>query len=400
MDRVRHKSVSGISHFVGLCVLFVIASFSCTYAAETIRIGATVSREGEYEKLSFMVRSGYEVWVKDINKRGGLLGKQVELVTYDDKSKKELIGPLYEKLIVEDKVDLLLSPYGSTLTMQAAEIAEKHGLVMLAATASSTEIWKRGFKNIFGIYSTADRYFIGFLDLIARQKMEKVGIIYRDTTFNISAASGSKKWASLFGLEVPLYRSFQDAETDFPSIIEQLKAGEVEGVIFCGYPDEGYLFLHQLQLSRIRPAGLAMTIIPALSDFHKVVGPFAEGIFGPSQWEDDTRLPFPGVSDFIENFISHTGIRPSYQACSSYSAGQILERAVKKAGAIDHREIRDFVTNLDTVTIMGRFKVDIDGKQIGHNSIIIQWQNGKKEIVYPAKMRTALAKFDSVKRGD
>lgn len=400
MSRIKHKGVSGINSLVWLCVLFNITFCSCIHAAETIRIGATVSSEGEYAKLSYMVKSGYEVWVEDINKRGGLLGKQVELVTYDDKSNKELVGPLYEKLIVQDKVDLLLSPYGSTLTMRAAEIAEKHGLVMLASTASSTEIWERGFKNIFGVYSTADRYFIGFLDLIARQKMKNVAIIYRNTTFNTSAAAGSKKWALLFGLEVPVYRSFHDAKADLPLIVEQLKAGGVEAVIFCGYPDEGYLFLDQLQKKRIKPAGLAMTIIPALSDFHKIVGPFAEGIFGPSQWEADTRLPFPGVPDFIRNFISHTGMRPSYQACSSYSAGQILERAVKKAGAIDHQEIRVFVSNLDSVTIMGRFKVDIDGKQVGHNSIIIQWQNGRKEIVYPTKMRTALAKFDPVKWED
>lgn len=377
-----------------LIFLFFFISFTTNVLAEKpIRIGATVSNQGQYAKLSFMVKNGYEVWVREINKRGGLLNRRVELLTYDDKSDKNLVASLYEKLIVEDKVDLVLSPYGSTLTMEAAEVAERHGYVMLAATASSIEIWERGHKNIFGVYSTADRYFIGFLDLAARQGMENVGIIYRNTTFNISAAEGSKKWASLFGLKVPLFTKYNNYKAELPKIVENLNSQELENLIFCGYPAECYLFLELLQKFKIKTGGLALTIIPALPDFYSIVGPYAEGIFGPSQWEADSRLPFPGVSEFIQNFISITGKNPSYQACSSYSACQIFEKAIKQATRIDHNEIRNFVSNLDTITIMGRFKVDINGRQIGHNPILIQWQNEKKEIVYPTKMRTSLAKF-------
>lgn len=387
-----HKKVSILLVFV----LFAILHSSVSYGAKPIRLGATISSEGKYAKLSYMVKHGYEVWVRDINKRGGLLGRKVQLITYDDKSDKKLVGPLYEKLIVEDKVDLVLSPYSSTLTMEAAEVAEKYGYVLLAATASSIEIWERGFKNIFGVYSTADRYFIGFLDLAARERMKNVGIIYSNTTFNISAAEGSRKWASLFGLKVPFFEMYNDYQKDLPEIVKMLQNQKVENLLFCGYPSEGYLFLELLQKYNIQSSGLALTIIPALPDFYSIVGNFAEGIFGPSQWEADNRLPFPGVSDFIQNFTALTGKKPSYQACSSYSACQIFEKAIKQAGVINHTEIRNFVTNLDTITIMGRFKVDIDGRQIGHNPIIIQWQNGKKEIVYPTKMRTALGKFKHI----
>lgn len=360
---------------------------------QPIRIGATVSSEGKYSILSYMVKNGYEVWIQEINKRGGLLGRKIELITYNDKSDKNLVGPLYEKLIVEDKVDLILSPYGSPLTIKAAEIAEKHGMVLLAATASSTEIWDRGFKNIFGVYSTADRYFIGFLDLIARQQMKKVSIIYNNTTFNKSAAEGGKKWASLFGLTVPVYEKYNDHETELPELVERLEDLSIENIIFCGYPEEGFHFLKLLQENKIQPKTLAMSVVAALPSFYSTVGPYAERIFGPSQWEADNRLPFPGVAEFIGSFTALTGKKPSYQACSSYSSCQILEKAVTKSGRIDHQEIRNFVTNLDTITIMGRFKVDIDGRQIGHNPILIQWQNGKKEIVYPTKMKTAKMQF-------
>lgn len=394
------KIICTLHGITNVLVILLLFSLFCpvALAEKPIRIGATVSNEGQYAKLSYMVKHGYEVWIRDINKRGGLLGRRVELVTYDDKSNKDLVGPLYEKLINEEKVDLVLSPYGSTLTMRAAEVAEKHGYVLLAATASSIEIWEKGFRNIFGVYSTADRYFIGFLDLAARERLKDVGIIYRNTTFNISAAQGSKKWASLFGLNVPFFKRYDDYKTELPKIVRALRDQNLDTIVFCGYTAEGYLFLELLQEYKVNTKGLALTIIPALPDFYAIVGPFAERIFGPSQWEADNRLPFPGVSEFIQNFISLTGKQPSYQACSSYSACQIFEMAINQAGKIDHKEIRNFVTNLDTITIMGRFKVDIDGRQIGHNPIIIQWQNGKKEIVYPTKMRTAKGIFSHSKK--
>ncbi len=386
------KLTNGVKFIIAL--VFVLSTVFPVYGGqEPIRIGATISLEGKYSKLSYMVRNGYEMWAEEINQRGGILGRKVELIFYDDKSNADLVGPLYEKLITEDKVDMVLSPYGSTLTLHASAVSEKHGYVMLAASASANKIWDRGYEYVFGVYSTADRYFIGFLDLAAREKMKNVGVIFSNTSFNISAADGVKKWAGLFGMKVNLFEKYNNYKEDLPKIIEALPSKNLENLVFCGYPPECYYFLRLLEEKGIRPPGLAVSIVPALSDFYSKVGKFAEGVFGPSQWEADERLPFPGTVKFIEKFKKRTEVEPSYHACSSYSACQIMERAVIQAGTIDHDKIRKYVSRLDTVTIMGRFKVDSDGRQIGHNSILIQWINGKKELVYPRKMRTAPGNF-------
>ena len=364
------------------------------YGAEKpIRIGATVSLEGSYSKLSFMVKNGYELWAKEVNERGGILGRKVELLFYDDKSREDLVGPLYEKLIAEDKVDMVFSPYSSTLTVQASAVTEKYGYVMLAAAASAEEIWTRGFKSMFGVYSTADRYFVGFLDLAAREKLKRVAVIYSNTAFNIAAADGVKKWAGLFGLTLVLSKKYDAYETELAAIVDSLRSKDIEGLIFCAYPPDSYFFLKLLQDMKFRPPGLAIAIAPALPDFFTKVGPFAEGIFGPSQWEADKRLPFPGTLEFIEKFVAVTGEKPDYHACSAYSAGQIIEKAVLLAGTIDQKKIRNYIATLDTVTILGRFKVDSEGRQVGHNPMLIQWQKGVKEIVYPTKMQTAPGYF-------
>ncbi len=142
-----------------------------------------------------------------------------------------------------------------------------------------------------------------------------------------------------------------------------------------------------------RPKAIAFTIVPIHPEFNTKVGPFSEGIFGPSQWEPDERIPFPGTKRFINDFYDFTGGMPSYHATSAYSACQILERSINHLGVIDHKKIRDYISAFDTVTIMGRFKVDPSGRQVGHNPILIQWQNGKKEIVYPTKMMTSKSLF-------
>lgn len=388
--------VKSLTTYILLVVLLIaLIPQSARSEEEPIRIGVTFSMEGRYKSLSFMVKNGYELWAEEVNRRGGILGRSVEIVSYNDKSSKKLVGTLYERLITKDRVDLVLSPYGSSLTMRAAEVTEQHGYVLLASSASSLEIWDRGFNRVFGVYSTAERYFLGFLDLLARQGYRRIGVVYSDATFNVSAAEGVKKWANLFGLSIVSYEKFEDGKADFQKIAETQKDKNIEGLIFCGYPPDGYAFLQSLEKNSIRPPGLAATILPALPDFYENLGSYAENIFGPSQWEPDKRLPFPGTLEFIDNFTHRTGRAPSYQACSSYSAGQILERAVEQAGSIDHEKIRNYVSSLDTVTIMGRFKVDFHGKQIGHNPILVQWQNGKKEIVYPTKMRTSAARFST-----
>jgi branched-chain amino acid transport system substrate-binding protein len=136
-----------------------------------------------------------------------------------------------------------------------------------------------------------------------------------------------------------------------------------------------------------------MSIASIHPDFYRKAGPIAERIFGPSQWEPDERIPYPGTTQFIQAFQTAYRKMPSYHAGSAYASCQILEQAVDDLHDIDHERIRDYISALDTVTVIGRFKVDPTGRQIGHNPILVQWQGGHKEIVYPTKMQTAPPHF-------
>lgn len=363
--------------------------------AETkpVRIGATVSLEGKYSEPSVMIQGGYKLWESQVNKRGGLLGRPVKLILYDDKSDEKLVRQFYEKLIKEDKVDLIFSPYGTPLTLVASEVSEKHGYLMLASAASGEKIWERGYKNVFGMYATADRYFIGLLDLMARNGFKSVAVLYENSSFNIDVAAGIESWAKQFGIKVVFSKGYKTGKTDLPGLLSEAGAVNPDAILLSAYPADGYELLRLMEQAKYRPKVVGITIVSSSPNFHKEAGNMSEGVFGPSQWEPDERIPFPGTKDFIKDFSSFTGNMPTYHAGSAYSSCQIIEKAINYTNSVDNHKIRDFISTLDTVTVIGRFKVDHSGKQIGHNPILIQWQNGEKEIVYPTKMQTAPPKF-------
>jgi branched-chain amino acid transport system substrate-binding protein len=358
-----------------------------------IRIGATVSLEGKYSEPSLMIRDGYKLWEKQVNEAGGILGRPVELLLYDDRSSEQLAGFLYEKLITEDKVDLVLSPYGTPLTLAAGEVANRHGFMMLACGASGEEIWSRGFKTVFGVYGPATRYFIGLLDIMASNDLHSLAIVYEDSTFNRDVAAGAREWAKRFGLEVSLFKSYGSGKEQFPALLKEVEQTKPDGFILSSYPEDSYVLLDLMKAGGYRPKVLAFAVAAVYPDFYKRAGSIAEGAFGASQWEPDERIPFPGTKKFIDDFLSFTKRLPAYHAGSAYAGCQLLERAVRHCQCLVNTKLAEYIRSLDTVTVIGRFKVDHDGRQTGHNSIIIQWQDGKKEIVSPPSMQTAPPRF-------
>jgi branched-chain amino acid transport system substrate-binding protein len=376
-------------------LLAALASDQLRAEPRPIRIGATVSLSGKYTEPSLMVQAGYRLWARQVNDRGGVLGRPVELVLRDDQSREDTARRHYKHLTEVDPVDLILSPYGSPLTLVASEISERNGYAMLAAAASADILFDRGYRRLFGVYAPARRYFIGLLDLIARHGLQTVAVLHEDSPFHRDVAEGAAFWARQFRLQLTLQRVITDAPSDLTVTVEELQKRfpATDVLIFSAYPPNCYRLMKMLPAQGWRPAVIAQTIAPVHPEFYEKAGPAAEGVFGPSQWEPDERIPFPGTQQFIRDFKADTGLMPSYHAAAAYAACQIMERAVTASGSLDQESIRSFIASMDSVTVIGRFKVDHTGMQIGHNPLLIQWQEGKKEIVYPRKLQTAVPRY-------
>src|ERR671918_636932 len=167
-----------------------------------VRIGASLSLTGTYAKPGKYGHEGYQLCVKDLNASGGLLGRPVELVVYDDRSDPQTGVRLYEKLITEDNVDAVMGPYSSPITEAVANVTEKYRKVMVAPLASTTSIFKKGRKYVFMVISPAEGYLEGLIDMAAKRGLKTVAVVNEDTLFSKAAAAGAAEQAKRKGLQV------------------------------------------------------------------------------------------------------------------------------------------------------------------------------------------------------
>ncbi|MBI3778381.1 MAG: amino acid ABC transporter substrate-binding protein [Gammaproteobacteria bacterium] len=376
---------------LSLSVLFslVLAAmvFPPVTQAKDIVVGTSVALTGKYARTGQEQLQGFQMWVDEVNARGGLLGQKVKLVHYDDESKPETGAKLYEKLITDDKVDLLIGPYSSDVTMAASTVAEKHGMPMVSSGASASEIWERGYKNTFGLYTLAELYMDQILDLGKSKGLKKIALIYENTAFPRGVAAGVKDKAKKLGMQIVFEEEYGKASTDFSSMIIKIKARKPDMVIGGSYLPDSTAFMRQAKENRLYAKIFAFAVGPGLPDFGQNLGLDAEGVMGNTQWEPTLKLP--GAKEFAEKYKAKYGHEPGYHAGGGYGAGYVLEAAVKKAGSTDPDKVRAALFALDTVNAFGRFKVDATGRQIGKPAYAVQWLAGERHIVLPVEAATA-----------
>jgi branched-chain amino acid transport system substrate-binding protein len=367
-------------------VLALLVTPVVTHAKDIV-VGTSVALTGKYARTGQEQLQGFQMWVEEVNARGGLLGQKVSLVHYDDESKPETGAKLYEKLITDDKVDLLIGPYSSDVTLAASTVAEKHNFPMVSSGASSSEIWERGYKNTFGLYTLADLYMDQIIELGKSKGLKKIALIYENTAFPRGVAAGVKSKAKKLGMQIVFEEEYGKASTDFSSMIIKIKAKKADMIIGGSYLPDSTAFMRQAKENRLYAKIFAFAVGPGLPDFGANLGLDAEGVMGNTQWEPTLKLP--GAKEFSDKYKAKYGHEPGYHAGGGYGAGYVLEAAVKKAGSTDRDKVREALFALDTVNAFGRFKVDATGKQIGKPAYAVQWLGGERHIVLPTEAATA-----------
>ncbi len=376
-----------------LVLFFVFSSFpvSASFAssAEPIRIGLSLGLTGKYAPMSDQQIKGFRLWERDVNKRGGVLGRPVKVIAYDDGGSPQKAREIYRRLILKDKVDLLFAPYSSEITEAVLPIAEEYGYPLLASGASADRLWQRGPKYLFGMWQPASKDAVGFLELLVLNGFKKVAIVYADDSFSLDAAAGAQKWAERFGLNIVLSEGLGKS-ANAVALARRIRAASSQALIVCGHLDEAVTMRRALREINWYPDAYYSTSGPALRTYYERLGAEADLTFSSSRWEYDGG---PGCCEFYDSFTDTYKKAPSYHAATAYAAGQIMEEAIRKAGGLDRNRIRHILSATDMLTIMGRYSVDRTGIQMKQFNLIIQWQKGKKEIVWPQEARTAKPVF-------
>ena len=354
---------------------------------DVIHLGVTVSKTGKYAELGAMNEKAYRLWERDVNRRGGLLGRQIKITMLDDKSEAELASNLYRRLIVGDKVDLVLGPYSSDITEAVSNITEQHHMPLLASGASADTIWQQGRSYVFGVYVTSSKYSVGFLELLVKSEINRIAIVAADDSFSQSISSGTAEWAKRYELQMVYSATFKKGSTDIRSSIQAARLAGAEALIVAGHFDDAVNGRRALKEIAWTPKAYYATVGPAIQKFADTLKEDADYTYSTSQWEP--TLPYPGGREFTQSFREEYGILPSYHAASAYASGQILEAAIRKTKSLDREKLRHALSKLDVITVMGRYGVDENGKQIRHFTTTVQWQKGKKEVVAPQELITA-----------
>ena len=368
---------------------------------ETVHVGMVTSLTGQFHSQGIQALEGVAAWVKDTNASGGIfvgtLGRRlpVRLTYYNDESVAHVARSLTEKLIVDDRIDLLLGPYSSVLTLAVGPIAERFEKVLWNHGGASDQIYSKGFRHIVGILTPASQYLPGVIDLVKNRDTEarRVAILHSSRgSFPVAVASGVESYAATNGFRIVFSGQYTPSIADFSPFLEQIAASKADVVIGVGRIQDDLLLAKQMMQKPVRAKAIAV-VAAGIGQFKDELGNASDGFMGPSQWEAGAAYTpdyGPSAHELATRHRLFNKGGGDYALVQAYAAGLVAQRCVEEAGSLDNRSMREVASRLDFTTFYGRFKLDPrTGCQIGRSVVIVQWQDGEKIVVWPEKLRRA-----------
>ncbi len=369
-------------------------------AKQSITIGMAVSLSGRYALLGRQALEGLECYVRDVNAAGGIFLKSegrklpVSLAIEDDESDEGKIRSLVEKLIRQDHIDLLIGPYGSGLTLAAAEMADAFQYVLWNHSGSSDEIFECNLSSVVGILTPASLYLCAILDMTQAldPSVKRVALFSAKTGFAADMAAGALAWIQRKGFTLTVHQSYRSGLEDFRPLLGQIKDDPPDIFLSVGRVEDDILLGSQLRelKPRLKAAGL---VVAAISRFKAALRERADGFFAPSQWEPQVRYAVDvGLpeEEFVSHYLKSATVPIDYPAAQGYVAGLVAQRCIEEVGSLEQKALREAAGRLHFTTFYGPYAIDPQtGRQTAHPMLVTQWQKGRKEIVWPPEVAEA-----------
>jgi branched-chain amino acid transport system substrate-binding protein len=359
-----------------------------------ITIGVSLPESGRYApKAGIAYERAYSLWLRDINQRGGLLGRRVRFLVYDDGSAPEKAAENYRRLIHDDKAPLLLGPCHSALVEAAAPVVENARRLLLQGSGSSHEIFARGRKYLFLCWSGCDfDYPKSFLELTARSRKPgqswTAALAYTDGRIGRAVALGVKYYAKVLGCEIAHEEMIAQPPFDYVGLMQRIESKSVDSVLIGldhTRPDEPMpSCLWEAQKAGLKQTKIWLSDNPSAEDSHLAAA--IDGVFMRATWV--AIDPDPRSKNFAQSFSAAYGSEPEYHSAGGYACCQVLEQAVAATGSLDNEALRETLLQRTFSTVMGELRFKTNGLSSGAMKLC-QWQNGKLEIVYPDSERTS-----------
>jgi branched-chain amino acid transport system substrate-binding protein len=378
--------------------------------ADKIRIGLSLSLTGAYATMGRQAEAALRLFVIVTNSAGGIRigseSREVELDCFDDASSSERCADIYHSLCGENRVDILFGPYSSELVRVAAGIAERAEMLFVNHGGADDDIYSHHQRLMVGVLSPAGDYFNGFVRLVAGLKLwrKRIAIVHSPSGFGAAIAGGieresNERYARRRGVRIRVkYAGRFDAESTPTKLFPALRRNRVNALVSAGsYEHDVAVMRAVIQASLNIP--VLGCVAAGVAKFRADLGEDAEGLVGPSQWEEQVQFRpeiGPTPRDFTRAMRAHAPmIVCDYPAAQAFAAALLTRSAIEHAQSLDAVKIRDAFSDLRTSTFFGDFAIDrVTGRQIGHRVLLVQWHGGQKVVIDPeAHVETGTLEF-------
>jgi branched-chain amino acid transport system substrate-binding protein len=418
LKRKEGKAVCKVTSikFIGAFVVGVaLFQSGITYGQKAPQIssqivmGGPISLSGPYAKEGSQGLWGFQVAEKWINEVSGgirLDGKKIPIkyVYYDDESKKESVTSLLERLIVTDGVKFIFAPYSSGLTLAGAPVTEKYKALYNSHGGASDRTFEQGYKYAVQTIVLGSRYHVDVFDVMKKvdPKAKNVAMLYEDDEFSRSVRDGAKQYIKNGGFKIVFDRTYPSKVQDMTPALTEMAAARADFLIGGGHFPDGQLLARQMTDLGVDVKAASILVSPTLPEFYNALRTAAEGIIGPAHWEIGVKFSpettpkgmkwfGPKQEEFLDSFRKTSkGVDPDYHGIEATTAMLSYALGIETAKTLDTDKVRAAMGNLRFMSAYGDWGIDpASGRQVAHKSVLIQWQKGKKEIVWPPEAQTA-----------
>ena len=369
-------------------LILAIALAPMSQAASPLRIGFGMALTGGLAANGKAALLAMEIWRDEVNKNGGLLGRPVEFVYYDDQTKPASIPGIYTKLLDVDGVDFVVSGYGTNLIAPAMPIVIERNLVFMALFGLANNE-KLNHPYYFQIMPAgpepAKEFSRGFFELAAAQnpKLRTVALVGADAEYPHSALAGARENVKQAGLEVVYDRTYPPATTDYTPIVRAIKATNPDVVFVASYPPDSVgmvLAAHEVGLQpKLFGGGMVGLQFAA---FQTKLGSKLNGLVNFDYWVPEPTLNFPGINEFLKKYQAQAekqGVDPlgHYLPPWAYAMMQVLGQAIEGTKSTEQKAVGEYIRTQTFDTIVGKVKFGSNGEWEKPRVLLVQYQNIK-----------------------
>jgi branched-chain amino acid transport system substrate-binding protein len=370
---------------LGILTVVAFADPGWTQSAEPIKIGYSISLTGGLAPNAKSALLAQRIWEEDVNGKGGMLGRPVKLIYYDDKSSPTEIPPIYTKLLDYDKVDLVVGAYGTVLLAAAMPIViqRKKTFIGLLGLAVNSEF---NYPNYFAMIPSGPdaktAFTRGFFDVALSQKSrpQTVAIVAADQEFSRNAADGARETTNQNGLKLVYDRTYPPTTVDFAPVVRAIAAANPDLVVVCSYPSDSVGMVRAVDELGFKPKAIGGAMVGLQSTAIKAqLGPLLNGFINYELWLPVQKLQFPGVTDLISRYQARAAAQAVdplgyYMAPWAYAQLEVLQQAVEATQSLDDARLGDYIRTHAFTTVVGRVEFGAIGEWAHPRILQVQYQ--------------------------